>query len=409
LSKKLSFKEGPHMDRMDRTNSAPMAESTVTRIVSELSNQERRTYSYARLLQHLAKGGPRRNPERTLEIEVSETLERSLGQTPEIGSVWIPLSLSTPQEKAEQRDRMRQRAGLDTLSGLHGGFLASTGVSPDVISLLRQKAMLAKLGAQIVSLDRGVALPVQTANSSSTWVSENPQADTAESDSAFGQRVLFPHEMLTTTSFSLRLLMQSSVVIEAFVRSDISAAVASGLDQAGISGSGLQSQPLGLLGTFGVGSVIAGTDGGTPTHADMVDFEAAVASANADSGNLAFLTTPGVRKLLRNTQEFSGSSFPIWQAAPWSPGAGMILNYRAEVSTAVPSNLSKGNSTGVCNAILFGDWSQLILAEFGSAAVLVDPYKLKRTGQVEVSCYLSCDCLARRPESFAIMTDALVA
>ena len=44
------------------------------------------------------------------------------------------------------------------------------------------------------------------------------------------------------------------------------------------------------------------------------------------------------------------------------------------VSNNVPSNLTKGSSSGVCSALIYGNFSDLLIGLFGDSEILVDPY-----------------------------------
>ena len=47
---------------------------------------------------------------------------------------------------------------------------------------------------------------------------------------------------------------------------------------------------------------------------------------------------------------------------------------RCEISQQVPSNLTKGSASGTCSAVIYGDWSSLIVAQWGSPLdILVNP------------------------------------
>lgn len=69
--------------------------------------------------------------------------------------------------------------------------------------------------------------------------------------------------------------------------------------------------------------------------------ETALAVDNADTGNLAFLTTPGIRGVLKKTKIDAGSGQFVW-----GQDAQTLNGYRAAVSTQVPSDLTKGSSSG---------------------------------------------------------------
>jgi hypothetical protein len=97
---------------------------------------------------------------------------------------------------------------------------------------------------------------------------------------------------------------------------------------------------------------------------------------------------------------------------PASAGSGLVwdrnrmLDYPAAVSNNVPGTLSKGTSSGNCHAIIFGDWSSLLIGTLGAFTIVVDPYSLKKQGLVEVQYFLFADTTVRRVESFAANVDA---
>ena len=74
------------------------------------------------------------------------------------------------------------------------------------------------------------------------------------------------------------------------------------------------------------------------------------------------------------------------------------------VTNNVPSNLTKGSGTDL-SALVFGDFSQLIIGMFSSADVLVDPYTNSATGAVRVRVMQEMDLGVRNAQSFAAITD----
>ncbi|MDP3136991.1 MAG: phage major capsid protein, partial [Burkholderiaceae bacterium] len=153
-----------------------------------------------------------------------------------------------------------------------------------------------------------------------------------------------------------------------------------------------------------------GTNGLAPTYAHMVDLESAVANANADVGNLAYLTNSKVRGTLRKTQEFASTNGkPVWTSMPGARGVGDVLGYEAVTSNAVPSTLTKGTSSGVCSAIMYGNWADLVIGLWGGLDILLDPYTGATSGTRRVVALQDCDVNARHVASFAAMKDALTA
>ena len=67
----------------------------------------------------------------------------------------------------------------------------------------------------------------------------------------------------------------------------------------------------------------------------------------------------------------------------------------------------KGTSGAICSAILFGNWSDLLIGMWSAIDVLVDPYSNSTLGGVRVVVFSDVDISVRHPESFAAMLDAL--
>jgi HK97 family phage major capsid protein len=356
-----------------------------SRRLDGLTDWERARYSVVKVIRHLAGDT---DVDVGLEIEVSDAIASRLQTKPK--GLYVPSCI---------------RAGLDTKTGGAGGYTVATDVR-DLIELLRNRSRLIQLGATLLSgLDSNVAFPVEITGSTGSWIGENSGTDVADSDGSFGQRGMSPKTYEVTTSFSRKLLAQSSIDVEKFVRADLARAHAVAIDQAGINGSGESNQPLGILGTSGIGDVTIGANGGAPTHAVLADLESKVADANADEGDMAFLTTPTMRSKLRKTQEFGTTGEPAWQQLGNSLGVGDVLGYPGRVSRNVPSNLVKGSSSD-CHAIIFGAWPELIIGEWGVLEIFVDPFRLKKQNMLEVTSYQLADILVRQPGAFAASKDA---
>jgi HK97 family phage major capsid protein/ATP-dependent Clp endopeptidase proteolytic subunit ClpP len=357
--------------------------------VNKMDASERKDYSIARAIRFLAGDD---GVEARLEREVSQDIAKSLGRSS--NGLFIPTRLNP------------QMAGLDTKTNGAGKYTVATEMR-DLIELLRNKARVIELGATVLSgLSSDISFPVQLTGSAGAWVAENPGSDASESDATFGTKSLSPKTYAATTSFSRKLLAQSSIDIEAMVRNDLATAHAQALDVAAINGLGSSNQPLGLLKTTGIGDVALGAAGDTPDYASIVDLETAIADANADESGMKFLTTPIMRGLLRKTQQFSSTNgVPVWQQLGNSLGVGDVLGYPGYVSKNVPSTLVKTTSSD-CHAIIFGYWPGMLIGEWGVIELIVDPYRLKKQGMIEVTSFQMVDVLLRQPAQFAAIQDA---
>jgi HK97 family phage major capsid protein len=287
-----------------------------------------------------------------------------------------------------------------------GNLVATQLLGSSFIDLLRNAMVLDRLGVTwLRDLNGNIAIPSQTGAATSYWVAENGAP--TESQQTVGQMTLSPKTVGAFTDYSRRLLLQSSLDVEAFVRADLAAILALAIQLAAINGSGASNEPTGLLNMSGIGSVAGGTNGAVPTYDHMVDLESAVAIANGDVGTMAYLTNAKVRGKLRKTQEFASTNGKAVWTSGRERGIGEVLGYDAVVTNAVPSTLTKGTAVGICSAIAYGNWADLVIGMWGGLDIMLDPYSLSTTGAKRVVALQDCDVNARQVASFAAMKDTL--
>ena len=347
-----------------------------------MTNEDADAFSIVRAIRQIADKGRLDG----IEKEASEATAKISRREPK--GFFIPQDV---MKRAFARNLDMVRNALSAGVGTSGGYLIGTEVlAADMIELLRNKTLVANLGARTLSgLVGNIAIPKQTGGATAYWLNETGEVTAA--DQAFAQLGLTPHRLVGDTAYSKELVMQSSIDVEAFVREDLMRVLAIAKDLSAINGSGVEGQPLGILNTTGIGSV---TFGAAATWAKVIDFETQVANANADAGNMAYLTTPAVRGKWKGIAKASGYPVYLWENGS-TPGSGIVNGYRAEATKQVPSD-----------KVIFGNWSDLILAEWAGIDVVVDPYSLKKTGQIEVTITLWCDNGARHAGSFSVSADS---
>jgi hypothetical protein len=74
----------------------------------------------------------------------------------------------------------------------------------------------------------------------------------------------------------------------------------------------------------------------------------------------------------------------------------------------VPATFTKGTGTAL-SALIFGDWSQLLLGFWSELDILVNPYDSTAyaAGGVLIRAMMTCDVEIRHPLSFAAITDLI--
>jgi HK97 family phage major capsid protein len=383
-----------------------------------MSEKEKRQFSVCRLLYSLLEPNDK-NAREAAAFEIECSVEARRKQPVDEAGVWggkraagftVPFDVltapiaherSAAAHAAQLMARMMQR-DLSVGSPTAGGNLVATDLLvSSFIDLLRARMQVANLGAQFLDgLVGNVAIPSQSAGAATYWVTEGNAV--TESEATFGQVTLSPKTVGMFTDYSRRTLLQATPAIEALVRADLANGIAVEIDRAALHGSASGGQPRGIALTSGIGSVAGGTNGLAPTWDHIVQLEEQVAVANADVGSLAYLTNAKVRSKLLRTQQFASTN----GQAVWSDN-NTLRGYRAAVSNNVSSALTKGTSNGVCSAIFFGNWADLLVGMWGGLDLILDQSALATSGGRRLVALQDVDVAVRRAVSFSAMLDAL--
>lgn len=281
-------------------------------------------------------------------------------------------------------------------SGAYGANLVATETQ-DVIEALRPKPVLASLGARMLTgLTGNIAFPTNDGGIAATW--EGEVATVAATKNAIGQKTMVPHRLAVHALLSLQNLWQSASDLEQMTAMDIAAVIGNEFDGKAINGSGASNQPTGILNLAGVNSVAVGTNGGAPTWAHIVDMESKVFIQNANGARMAYLINPATKGKLKQTKHSAGDLNYLMAMD------NTINGYPAGVSNLVPSNLTKGTGTNL-SAGVFGDFSQLIMGQWGFYDLTVDNVSRKVDGYVALIVNTFVDVLARHDKAFTVVKD----
>ena len=83
---------------------------------------------------------------------------------------------------------------------------------------------------------------------------------------------------------------------------------------------------------------------------------------------------------------------------------GELFGHRVIGSSLVPSNLTKGSGSSL-SAMIFGNFQDLVVGEWGSLDVLFDLFSGSNTGAMRVTVFMDVDVAVRHAESFAAIQD----
>lgn len=338
-----------------------------------------------------------------LELEMHQEAQKEARNSGEsVQGFGIPSVILHGGRNADPWEKQYEKRDLLADTSSYGAELVPV-YKQGFIELLYAKLTVVQLGAtRLTGLSGDVDIPRMATGATSSWKTEVDGAD--ESTPTFESMQLRPKRLTTFVDVSKQLLFQGSPDVEMLVKNDLALSVAIALETAAINGSGSAPVPTGILNTSGIGSVAGGDNGLAPTYEHIMKLEEEVAVDNADMGALAYLTNPKVRRKLKITGRQSSG---VEGNFIWVPNSDQLNGYAAGVSTLVPSTLSKGTSTGVCSAIIFGNWRELVIAQWAGLDIMVNPYTKAKTAQVEVIVHAWHDIGVRHAASFAAMKDAL--
>lgn len=355
-----------------------------------MSRSEASRFSVVRLVRALANPSDRAAREAAaFEFEASEAALRAQGRGLRGNAqATIPLDVLY----SAQRD-------LIVATSTMGGYTVGTDMmGGSFIDVLRNTTYVVAAGATVLSgLNGAIAIPSKTSGATSYWVAEG----TAPTEGAivFGQVTMTPKTVGAWVDFSRKLMLQSSIDVEAMVRNDLYASLGLEIDRSALNGAGTGSEPSGILASTSVGTSTIGAQGGTPTWASIVELETLVAAGNADRGRTAYFfnskTRGKLKTVVKSTSAVAGFI--------WEPD-NTVNGYQTYVTNQLPSNLTKGTTTGQ-SAAIFGNWQDLMIGQWGGLDLLVDPYTASNTGTVRVVALQDVDIAIRRAASFAVAKD----
>lgn len=222
---------------------------------------------------------------------------------------------------------------------------------------VRNNLVATKMGADFISgLVGDVSIP-QYAGSKVTWKNEVAGADAG--DGSFTEVLLKPKRLTATIDVSKQFLLQSSADAEAILIRDLAAAVAEKLDTTIFgNGAGDDNTPAGIF-----AGVEAAKGIGEVNYNDILDLEAGVEEHNGH--NYMFVVNPKVKFALKGTQMANGLQMVF--------NGNEIDGYKTISSNSV---VDKG--------IVCMDPHELVIGQWGSYDITIDPYTRAADGQVRL-------------------------
>lgn len=241
----------------------------------------------------------------------------------------------------------------------------------DVVKPLQARNVLIQAGAKYVTgLVGDIQYPVMS-NGSCTW--EDEVAEAKDGSVSFTNVKLSPKRMTVVVPISKQFLIQDSVGAENAIREEIINAINAKLEATILgSGAGSANEPAGLLN--GVTNTVSDFEG-------LCNLEATLEEANV-YGNLKYIVSPKAKAALRNMAKSSKSTQLVYENGEIDGTEAMSTSHVKE------SNF------------VYGDFSQYIIAQWGTLDITVDNVTLAAKGQIRLVVNAYFDAKPLRAAAF---------
>jgi HK97 family phage major capsid protein/HK97 family phage prohead protease len=363
----------------------------------EVSAKEQRNYSLGRMIQAQITGDWR---QAGLEREMHEEIRTRTGKASE--GFYVP-------DFAFRAGPMSTAAtGASSTENVTDNFVPEVHRGDLFVEALRARQVMSDLGVTYMTgLTNRVKMPKFSAGANAGFVEElGDVADQSQTDAGV---TLQPRTLGAFVEMSRLLMLESVPAIEQVVRNDLLASIADRIEYYAINGSGSSGQPTGILNNGSVNNldISAGTDVDSLTWADIVALVKLVEEDNAliNPMTAGFLSHPAVKAKLASTARVSGTDSVFLLNQPWDE----MYGYKARFTSNVPTTLDPGDGGNDASALIFGDFSQLMVGLFGAPSILVNPYSNDKSGSVRITIHQEVDVALRHPESFAITDEVSIA
>tara|TARA_R110002126_G_scaffold23094_3_gene81595 strand:+ start:317 stop:2323 length:2007 start_codon:yes stop_codon:yes gene_type:complete len=266
------------------------------------------------------------------------------------------------------------------------GLVAEDYRGGDFIDVLRNSSSVMQAGATLLrNLQGNVVIPKKTAGAAGGWIATEGAA-AGESEMTTGSVTMSPKVIGAFTDATRLLLSQSSLDVENLIRNDLTQALATAIDLGALAGTGSSGQPTGISGTSGINTTTFAA--ATPTWAEIVAMESAVANDNALNGSLGYICRPADFGTLKTVEKASGT-------------AQFVVN---------PDNSMNGYNVVRSNQVTsgdfyFGNFADLLIGMYGGLDITVDPYALSTSGGVRIVALQTVDVAVRHAVSFCKSSD----
>jgi HK97 family phage major capsid protein len=254
-----------------------------------------------------------------------------------------------------------------------------------LLEALKAKTVLGQAGATFyTNLKNDISIPTYD-GTSVYWGTETGIA--TGGTGAFAEITLAPKRLTAQMSISKQFLVQDSISAEQALMNDLMSSILVKLENSIFSADAAVSgqRPAGIFN----GATLTGSLSGATSWSKLVALKSAVDSANALTGNLAYVTNPTLAGVLETTSTDSGSGI-------FCLNNGKVAGYPVYVTSNIPVLDTS------YQGIIFGNWADYVVAQWGGMDITIDPYSKAGQGLIVITANTFWDFKVRRSASFKL-------
>ena len=245
----------------------------------------------------------------------------------------------------------------------------------NILEPLRNRMVLAQAGATyLTGLVGNVSIPTYT-GSNVGWKGE--LVDAEDGKGTFDSIEFSPKRLTAYIDVSKQFLAQDSVGAEEMLYRDIVNAIADKLEATILgAGAGDANTPEGIFN---------GAETLTVDFANIVEMEKALEEAKL-FGDYKFIASPAAKAKFKTTT---------------------ISGQKSDLRMLMEGNEVNGYpvlTTGNCAGVAFGKWDELVIAQWGSLDIIIDPYTQAKKNAVRIVVNAFFDAKPRRAEAIVKKT-----
>jgi HK97 family phage major capsid protein len=286
-----------------------------------------------------------------------------------------------------------------------GGYLANDQQASFVVDRLRQQSVMLRAGVQVFTMSgASLSIPTIKQDPSAAWRGEGETF--AASDPQFGRVRAAARKLIAYCVASREAVEDSSPLVGEVLTSQMTRALAEGLDYAMLEGIGAGNQPLGLKHTDGIEEITTlGTDGSKPTDLDFAaDAIAQLIENGANPDEIVAVLHPRDWRNLLKIKLGTSYNKSLLQSDVAGVGQAPVRSlYGAPVwlTSLLSTDETRGGSSGVCSSAYFFDRTQVAFVRRADIRIERDSSRYFDSDSIAFRGVLRGDFVVLNPKAVA--------